>query len=1042
MSSMSSTALQAANHLWAKTRTDPAEPGSHATSQWLPLPVHLRDTAEIARLLVRHRMSPQQRRLTERTLPADTDLEALAWLLGSLHDVGKSGPAFQGQVTPMAVLVQERTRALLPPDGLHSDRAQPVASQSEFPHSLASEVIVARVLAEDYGMTAAPVVAPSFGGFTSRPVARPLPVARQLASVLGSHHGMTAPLSLATNFLYGPTWTEILGSSSSPWHEVQRALTVDLINESLIDASTDAWSSSDLHIDTAVLSLLTGLVIQADWIASNTDLFPLIDLDQTAEDCAPSTERAERAWTALGLPERWSAAPAQNPDQSVRDRFSLPADAAARPGQVAAFEATRDVREPALVILTDLPGSGKTEAALIAAENLAAATGATGLFFGLPTMATANAIFTRVTRWLSAVPTKGDGARVSTGLAHSKASLNREFRGLGPVARSGSAGREGSDGLPTHADVSDVTDSHESQDVGSKILRPGTHEWLGGRKKRLLADFVVGTVDQVLMAALSARHVMLRHSGLADKVVILDEVHAADSTMKVFLRHALVWLGRWGVPTIVLTATLPPQQRENLITAYRQGLRMQSVAELPGSDVARPSSHTDEELVLASDESAAYPALTCVTRDSVSTRPVEGPASCSVELRELPDSAEDLVRVLSELGQDGGCIAVIRNSVTRVQATARILRGAFGDDAVTVAHARYAAVDRAAKDQLLLDRYGRDSTDRPHFSIVVSSQVAEQSLDIDFDALITDMCPVDLLIQRIGRVHRHAGRTRPRPVSGPVCYVTGVREWAADPPLPVPDSEAVYGRHHLLRSIAAVRARCGTTGVLTTPDDVMPLVNAVYGGGQVGPESWQDALSSAAAQQDEKDRALVETAERWAITPQKLDGGLDGWLNVSSSDPEDIDPYNRERGRVRDGAESIEVLLVLTDGTGWRTLDWHPEIAGRPIPDVGHVPSSLAEAIATSSVRLPYGMSHAAAGDRVIADLETLGRANFQKSPLLRGQLVLPLTLINDGYERPSASATVGGWHVSYNPVDGLDATRVRADAGHSPHQISRRSSR
>lgn len=1028
--------------LWAKTGLDP---DTREMTHWLPLPVHLRDTAEITALLVRHRMSAQQRRLLTDALPTGVDPERIGWLLGALHDVGKSGAAFQGQVEPLAARLYDESGRIEPTLRLDVRDAAPIAAQSEFPHALASEIIVTRVLAEEYGLAREKAPSSSaFASFRSVLGLRPVPIAHQLGSVLGAHHGYTAPASTAVDYLRRAEWPARLGAPGSPWHAVQKALTLGLIEESGVDLGDPVWVDPDVSLDRAVLSLLTGLVIQADWIASNQDLFPLIPVDASADACETSAQRALRAWEQLALPSLWSAVPQPDVDDALRFRFSLPEGAAARPGQRAAHQATAGGEGPRLVILEDETGSGKTEAALLAAENLAATTGATGLFIGLPTQATANSIFARVSQWLYRLPTGGQGVEVSASLAHGKAQLSREFTALGRLDPRLEPD-VGEAGLPD--DAHSVGELGVPAASGSRILRPGTHAWLGGRKKRVLADFVVGTVDQLLMAALAARHVMLRHSGFADKVVLLDEVHAADTTMRVFLRHGLTWLGRWGVPVVMLTATLPPAQKRDLAAAYQEGLGLRWADGKPGSakggttwgtglrtscvrevgDELRPGESTG-------GAQTAYPALTVVSESKVLIEPIVAGSTRTTDLHELADDEETLVETLRELLREGGCVAVIRNSVARVQEAAALLRVEFGEDVVTIAHARYAASDRAAKDRWLLEAFGRDPAKRPDRAIVVASQVIEQSLDIDFDAIITDMCPVDLLIQRLGRVHRHPERVRPEPLRTPRCYLSGMDDWAGSPPVPVPASRVIYGEHLLLRSVAAVRRVCGSTGGLTTPDDVLPLVHTVYGDSPVGPDAWQAHLERAAADQDARDRTIAELAERLALHPGSSPEGLDGWLSVTDGDPEDADPYNRERGHVRDGAESIEVLLVLTDGTGWRSLDWLPRAGGRPIPEDDKISRSVAEAVAGSSVRLPFAMAQGIAGDRVIAALERWGKPGLQRSPLLRGQLILPLILSDDGR---TARARVDDWDVVYDRYEGLSAHRWAHPAGRSAFATS-----
>lgn len=1056
-----------ADLLWAKTLNDRE---SNESIGWLPLPVHLRDTAEIARLLFRHRKSPQHLAVLKSAFPPEFDLEGLIWLLGALHDVGKAGPNFQAQSLGRAQRLYD-TSALLAADGssaLNINAGQEIASQSEFPHSLASEIIVGRVLGDRFNLFTFASPRPSATAFRrtkSKPQHQLSPIIHQFSSILGAHHGMTANGTLATRHIVSSKQTDMLGHADSAWPQVQRDIVLALVEESGVCFDDDFWRDESSRLDRGVLSLLASIVIEADWIASDDTIFPLLHPDEDIGASEPSTVRASSAWEQLRLPSLWVPHPPDTVDEALHSMFMLPSNAKPTPGQRAAFDATAGLEEPALAIVEDETGSGKTEAALMAAVNLAQSTGATGVFFGLPTQATSNGMFARFAPWVRSLNTGGVAAGVSLSLTHSKATLNKDWRRVSRLDDAGTSaiadeytGRNSSasdvvgiqigPGLP---DDSRVTD--EGDDAGRRVgtstrLKPGTHSWLSGRKKRLLSDFVIGTVDQLLMVAMRARHLMLRHSGLADKVVILDEVHAADSTMRFFLTKALVWLGRWGVPVIVLTATLPPDQKRELIRAYRRGLSCQATrnAGIPYESSPAAENHCahDSEATLdTSDQALAasvvYPALTVATATTATVAPIARRSSRSVDVQEIADDNATLVATLRTLSREGGCFAVIRNSVGRVQETAALLRNEFGHDNVIVAHSRFAASDRATKDRELLEAYGKDSPTRPTFSIVLASQVLEQSLDIDFDAMFTDMCPIDLLIQRLGRVHRHTDRTRPEPLFRPQCFITGIDTDQSNEPtattLPkfVTDSEYVYGKHLLLRSLAALRSQC-PDGTVMSPDDVAPLVHAVYSDTELGPENWQPAMHKARVAAERKHAESRDLANRWATEPEVNVHGLDDWLNDNDGDPEDIDPHNRERGSVRDGSESIEVLLVLTDGTGWRTLDWLPRTGGVPIPTDREVPRYIAEAVANSSVRLPFAMSRGAEGDAVITELEKLGVASWQRSPLLRGQLVLPLaprTVTQSGEATEAGGddshltvyrSQIGNWTVDYDVEDGLAA--------------------
>ena len=203
--------------------------------------------------------------------------------------------------------------------------------------------------------------------------------------------------------------------------------------------------------------------------------------------------------------------------------------------------------DPGLLIIEAPMGNGKTEASLLCAEVMAAKSGAGGVAYLLPTMATSNAMFSRVEEWLKTVPDSKGGSMESMQLLHSKAALNPDYSKL----RSWGSTWMG-----------DEAKANVEEGVVA-------HQWFAGKKRGLLSSFVVGTVDQLLMAALKVKHVQLRHLGLAGKVVVVDEVHAYDAYMNTYLDRILTWLGAYGVPTILLSATLPANRRDELIHAYR-----------------------------------------------------------------------------------------------------------------------------------------------------------------------------------------------------------------------------------------------------------------------------------------------------------------------------------------------------------------------------------------------------------------------------------------------------------------------------------------
>jgi CRISPR-associated helicase Cas3/CRISPR-associated endonuclease Cas3-HD len=894
---------------------------------WLPLYQHLDDSAGVAGLLVDHWVSPQVVRRIGSELPdGDVGVRQVACWLAGVHDVGKASPAFAVQVPRLADYMRRFGLDASPSLASHVMRRR-------VGHALVGQLAVRDWLAEQLGF-----------GFRG--------TAAQWASIVGSHHGVPPE---STDLRDALDRVELVGSGS--WSQV-RTLLLDRATQRSGGREVLA-RYQDAGLSLPSQALLTAIVILADWIASNTDLFPLRSLAELDDpprdpDDAVTADRIAAGWDALNLPARWTPQPVDmDIDQFFRLRF-VRHQGLARPVQAAAVAEARSLTEPGMLIIEAPMGSGKTEAALLAAEVLAYRSGADGCFVALPTQATSDAMFGRVREWLA---TLSDTA-MSVSLAHGRAHLNDEFRGILHRGRTAQVG-----------------DDNEDAAVA--------HWWLRGRKKSSLASFVVGTIDQVLFAGLKSRHLMLRHLALAGKVVIIDEVHAYDVYMSQYLHRVLQWLGAYRVPVVLLSATLPDARRAELLRAY------------DGNHVVYGTDHPGYPVVCASGG-----------RPPRSVPLAETPTT--VVLDRLSDDLDSLVAYLRRHLVMGGCAAVVRNTVSRVQETAERLSAEFGDDQVTINHSRFVACDRARKDRDLLRRFGPpdQGRKRPSLHIVVASQVVEQSLDVDFDLMVTDLAPVDLVLQRLGRLHRH-DRDRPESVRQAHCALVGVEDWLGEPATAVPGSRTVYGRFPLLRAAAMFLDR----GELGLPHDIAPMVQLAYGDDRVGPPPWRTAMNDAERDAAIRAKRRADAAATFLLGTTASASTLVGWLRANVGDTEDSP---QGLAQVRDGEESLEVLVVQRDADGGLLVpDWIGRNAGTQIPLDQEIPGWLARTIAACTLRLPPALSHSRIISTVITELENLGRiASFTRSPMLNGQLVLPLD--------QGRRADLGGYQLTYDLRRGL----------------------
>ncbi|MFI5501012.1 CRISPR-associated helicase Cas3' [Nocardia asteroides] len=896
---------------------------------------HMLDTAAVAELIWDEYLAESIRaRIAVVAGGAEAGRRLFVWLCG-IHDLGKATPAFQYMDVQGAAAVRAA--------GLGWDDA--VVRARRWRHESAGATVLIELL-DEAGWSAVhrdwvwPLVAGHHGRFPSRGDLGPKPrsAARQLVGL-------------------------------GDWRNARRAL-LEAFTKSV--GYEDLRSIEVLTVPSRALQLQwSGFVVMADWIASDEDHFH--GLDQLSEaDLSTARIRARTAWHKLGLRRGWGSI-AEPSAADFEERFSEQP----RDSQKLAIECARRMARAGLMIVEAPMGEGKTKAALMCAEVLAARFGFDGVFVGMPTQATTDPMFTAVRGWVGKVSQDAAGG---VALLHGKRRYNKEWQSLLRADADSDAGFA-SVGEDDYGLEDPYQDAEFDPCTCDRPARTVPAEWFFGAKRGLLAPFVVGTIDQLLLAATRTKHVMLRMAGLAGKVVILDEVHAADVYMSAFLVEGLRWLGQAGIPVILLSATLPPRQREQLLGAYLAGARS-----------------TDELECAALQPLTGYPRVTTAwvgesgepMIEQVTARPWRA-ESLKVAVQVVPEG-ESIGELLVDRLGEGGCVLVIRNTVARAQETYRELRAKFGA-AVHLLHAQMCVRHRAevTEKSLRLLSPTKDGTQRP-LTILVATQIAEQSFDVDADLLVTDLAPMDLLLQRIGRMHRHDGVVRPAGLLAPTVVVTGFTSKGADVPEFVVASEKIYGRFPLLRSAAAVLQSAG--GTWDVPVEVPALVETAYDPQTPGLDVWTDDVADAWQAWTEDKRCRADNAARFVLTRlgEHEYPTLAGLHRGTGSYIADDDV------RVRDGEEGIEVVIVRSDDRGYLSENGHRLGAN------GEVAEEVLEDLLGGTLRLPAKLRSAVLATRALD--------GWRGHPWLR--YCRPLVLDSEG------RASVGEYRVRYDAAQGL----------------------
>lgn len=729
-----------------------------------PLLYHMLDAAAVCREIWEGCLHESARQSIASGLQfSDTDTVKLVSFWVGLHDIGKASPDFQGN--------SEAVKLKLGDAGFKFGRT----------HDTYHGTATACVLQE----------------FLQNNIDREL--AKKISVTVGGHHGVF------------PRTKELqdtrLNLGDGPWNDARAELykcIIDLCG--ICDVPTLKDSPGN-----AFFMFLAGLTSVADWIASNEEFFPYEVYHQLEDHLSYAKDQARQALDKLG----WTGwQPAPSPADTIKQLFPFITDV--RPLQEEADSLIKELKnQPGLVIIEAPMGEGKTEAAIYLADSWLANLKQKGYYFALPTMATSDQMFGRVEKYLEK---RYPNSRVNFMLLHGHAALSAEFETL-------------KDKFETNnldADRKDPVYDNASPGVVAS-------EWFTSRKRGLLAPFGVGTIDQALLAVLQTRHVFVRLFGLAHKTIIIDEVHAYDAYMSTLLERLLEWLAALGSSVVLLSATLPRARKDALLEAYQKGLT--------GQENSLPEEVTGTK----------YPRISWTTCDEYNAKTIETSGDSKRELQlqwvnsRLPEGETEfeLGKALREALADGGCAAVICNTVDRAQQVYHALKPYFleqdagdGYPELDLLHARYLYGDRKQREERTLLRFGKPgvkvkcgdgkewAVKRPRHAVLVATQIIEQSLDLDFDLIITEMAPVDLLLQRAGRLHRHK-RDRPEKLKKPTLWINQP-EIKEGVPTFGGGTEAVYDYHILLRSWLAIKSYVGQKPI-SIPEDIEGLIEEVYG---------------------------------------------------------------------------------------------------------------------------------------------------------------------------------------------------------------------
>ncbi|WP_019991492.1 CRISPR-associated helicase/endonuclease Cas3 [Rudanella lutea] len=938
---------------WAKTNREKIE---GLPDDWThPLWAHLIDVGSAAQVLWDNFLTPRLKQKMADALGMNlTDAGRFLSIWIGLHDLGKGIPSFQGIPGAAPEVVYKLAEA-----GLH---VHPEANRLH--HGHASIAIVRRWLHLD---------------IDEDRQGKPLPesLLDALATCVGIHHGKLSLRRITDGVAEDKRIVAALGDNH--WKQAQ----LDLAN-AVFNAWGANWPKTGRQnvIDRRSRSgwpdwmmAFAGWATLADWLGSMQTCYDhtVRADDDLATYLESSRAGAMKAYQAAGLKHQ-----AKLRVKSFKAHFGN----RPRPLQSIARKVSLDKNTPNLLIVEAPTGEGKTEAAFYLAGRFGQ-----GIYAAMPSQSTSDGLYPRLAAFL-----KGDKEKKLRGAHVGDTAALRLVHGNDLLR---------DDALSLLA-VEDLTASIVDDDDDERTLPGDTGaknhllSWFMPKKRALLVPYGVGTVDQIFLGVLFAKHFFLRLFALCGKTVIFDEVHAYDTYMNTLFGRLLPWLRALDINVVVLSATLPGEARRQMITAWG----------------AQPDLEENSAL-------APYPVTWQVAGGQMISHSFKPDSKRGQRLtfQWCSEEVSALAKLARKLIGEGATVLVICNKVDRAQELFSLL-----DDDVLLPpedrlllHARMPQAWRQDREEKARERFGPRRPDRP--GLLVGTQVIEQSLDLDADAMITDLAPVDLLLQRAGRLHRHHRDNRPAGYETPVLYIACPKAEPGELPNVDELSAAgrIYGRKLLWQTWAVLQHRKGWA--LPLGDATLPgyreLVEAVY----TQQFSFSQPLNPAAQVDYEKanddwnarnGRQQADADGRLIPPPNHMQDLFQAKENLLTEDednpngnvPKHLQAFTRDPEGV-----NAEVLLLHRTDDGWGLTPTGPTLIRRGKKQ--YMTPELLRSIFGAAVRISHGGIVSALWKEPNEDWQQQQEENRL---LKRFQLI----------ELTHYTAVVGGVHLELNERLGL----------------------